>query len=173
MHPRPAPRASRVRALAARRPSQLLLVAILLSLFAAAWFAASRAALTAAHQATRSSSTRLASIPSRDDAREVWSIPAPELRAAPAPVPSPRPDATRWAALSLGVTDVSVAPVASLVAAAGRPAELDAPMSAHERRALLAGARNGEPDGLPAPQGYHPGIAVIVPGGANSDGICR
>jgi hypothetical protein len=79
-----AARASRVRVLAAQRPSQLLFAAFLLLLIAAAWFAVSRDVPTASGFAP---AARLAAAPSLDDARQVWSIPAPapEVRVAPAP----------------------------------------------------------------------------------------
>ncbi len=162
---------SRVRTLAARRPSQILLVSLLLLVFIAAWYAMSRAALTTS-AATAKTSTRVAAVTSQDAAMQPWMIPtpAPEVRVAPAP--AAQVDPTDWSALSLGVSNVGVVPVASLATSA-RPAELNSSMSDRERRTLLASVKSGEPDGLPSPQGYTPGIVQIVPGGANSDGICR
>jgi len=170
MDSRIAARTSRVRTLAAQRPSQLLVAAFLVLLLAAAWFA-SRASLPASAFAPRASAAHIATGPSFDDARQVWSIPAPapEVRVAPAPVP--RPAATDWSALSLDVR--TVAPATALATSEARPAELEVTMTERERSMLLASVKSGEPEGLPAPQGYTPGIVVLVPGGANSDGICR
>jgi hypothetical protein len=165
-----AARTARVRTLAARRPSQVLLAAFFLVLLAAALFA-SRAILPAAAFAPRESTSRVARAPSFDDARQVWSIPAPAPEVRVAPVPTPRIEATDWSALSLGVS--TVAPATALATGEARPAELDVVMSERERGMILASVKSGEPDGLPSPQGYTPGIVVLVPGGANSDGICR
>jgi hypothetical protein len=170
MDSRIAARTSRVRTLAAQRPTQLLLVAFLLLLLAAAWFA-SRAALPASAFAPQESAARVALVPSFDDARQLWSIPAPAPEVRVAPAPTAHVEATNWSALSLGVN--GVAPVTGLATSEARPAELDVAMSASERSMLLASVKSGEPEGLPSPQGYTPGIVVVVPGGANSDGICR
>ena len=88
-----------------------------------------------------------------------------------APAPVPRPAATDWSALSLDVR--TVAPATALATSEARPAELEVTMTERERSMLLASVKSGEPEGLPSPQGYTPGIVVLVPGGANSDGICR
>ena len=106
-----------------------------------------------------------------DFATQVWSItppPTPEVRVAP---PTPVVEPTDWSSLSLGVT--GVAPVTTLATSHARPAELANSMTDSERRMVLASVRSGEPEGLPSPQGYTPGIVQIVPGGASSDGICR
>jgi hypothetical protein len=111
--------------------------------------------------------------PHLDTADETWHLqPVPPIAASghartrrPAPEPAPAPD---WSALRLGV---ATAPGPAVVAVATAPAELEIAMSARERRALIAAAR--DPDGQPAPRGYRPGIAVIIPGGSSSDGVCR
>ena len=163
-------RTSRVRTLAAQRPTQIAVAAIMLLLTAAAWFAASRAALPTSRAATNLDASRVAAVPSRDEAMQTWIIPAPtEVRITPRPVP--KVDPTDWSALSLGVA--GVAPVATLATSAARPAELATAMSENERRMLLASVKSGEPEGLPSPQGYTPGIVVIVPASSGSDGICR
>lgn len=171
MDSRIAGRTSRVRTLAAQRPSQLLFAALLLLLLAAAWFAASRAAMSGSALAPFDAATRVATGPSLDDARQVWSIPAPAPEVRVAPAPAAPVETTDWSALSLGVAGVAPAP--ELATSEARPAELNVAMSDHERRMILASVKSGEPEGLPAPQGYTPGIVVLVPGGANSDGICR
>jgi hypothetical protein len=170
MDSRIASRTARVRTIAAQRPTQLMAAAFLLLLLAAALFA-SRANLFASSFAPGESATRVAITPSVDDARQVWSIPAPAPEIRVAPVPAPRPAATDWSALSLGVS--TVAPANSFATSEARPAELDVRMTERERSMLLATVKTGEPEGLPSPQGYTPGIVVLVPGGANSDGICR
>ncbi len=164
-----AARTSNVRILAASRPSQIALVSALLLLFAVAWFAASRAALPS-RSASSDGATRVA-VTSRDEATQRWVIspPAPEARVAPRPTPFVDP--TDWSALSLGVSPV--APTAAAATANARPAELANSMSERERRMVLASVKNGEPEGLPAPQGYTPGIVVLVPASSGSDGICR
>lgn len=168
MDSRIASRTARVRTLVARRPSQILIAALFLLLLAAAWVA-SRATPPASAFAPNESATSVAWVSSFDDAREVWSIPTP----APTPrvAPAPKVETTDWSALSLGVRPV--APSTALATVEARPAELDVAMSEHERSMLLASVKSGEPDGLPSPHGYTPGIVVVVPGGANADGICR
>jgi len=170
MDSRIASRTARVRTLAARRPARIVVAAFLLLLLAAALFA-SRANLFASSFAPAESAAHVALAPSFDDARQVWSIPtpAPEVRVAPAP--APRPAATDWSAFSLDVR--TVAPATALATSEARPAELEVTMTERERSMLLASVKSGEPEGLPSPQGYTPGIVVLVPGGANSDGICR
>ena len=113
----------------------------------------------------------LASNPRLDTAVETWRIP-PAIVPAPAPRPvtrvvEPAPD---WSTLHAGIASATAGPTVSL-ASAPSPAELDVAMSARERHALIASAR--EPEGLPGPRGYRPGIAVIIPGGSSSDGVCR
>ena len=163
-------RTSSVRTLVAQRPSQIVLVSVLLLLFVAAWFAASRAAMTSSRSA-QAGATRVAAVTSRDEATQTWVIPAPAPEVRVAPRPAPTVDPTDWSALSLGVS--GVAPVATLATANARPAELANSMSERERRMVLASVKSGEPEGLPSPQGYTPGIVVLVPGGGSSDGICR
>jgi len=165
-----AARTSNVRILAASRPSQIAVVSALLLLFAVAWFAASRAALTS-RSASSDGTTRVAAVASRDEATQRWVIPAPAPEVRVAPRPTPVVDPTDWSALSLGVS--GVAPAATVATADARPAELANSMSERERRMVLATVRSSEPEGLPSPQGYTPGIVVLVPGGASSDGICR
>ncbi len=173
MDSRIAAQTSRVRAIAAQRPSQIVLFSLLLLAFIAAWYVASRAALATAAGTTKSS-TRVAAVTSLDAPMQPWIIPvpAPEAFVATAPAPQPQVDPTDWSALSLGVSTAGVVPVASLATSA-RPAELDAAMSEREKRTLLASVRSGEPEGLPSPHGYTPGIVQIVAGGSNSDGVCR
>ena len=112
--------------------------------------------------------------PRLDSADETWHLSLPPPVAATERRHARRPEVATegpdWSALRLGVAAVaSPAPVA--VAAATRPAELEIAMSEHERRALIASAR--EPESLGPPRGYRPGIAVIIPGGSSSDGVCR
>jgi len=106
-----------------------------------------------------------------DTAVETWNMPLPALEpeAPPVtarPVVEPAPD---WSALRADVAavDANVPAVASTTA----PAEMEIAMSARERRALIASAKEGEME--PGPRGYRPGIAVIVPGGSTSGGVCR
>lgn len=110
----------------------------------------------------------------RDTAAETW-----RLTTAPVVIPE-RPSPTRrvvaepaldWSTLSAGVAAAEGSADASVALATPSPAELEFAMSARERRALIASAR--EPDSPPGPRGYRPGIAVIIPGGSGSDGICR
>ncbi len=111
----------------------------------------------------------------RDTAAETW-----RLTTAPVVIPE-RPSPTRrvvaepaldWSTLSAGVAAAGPNPAtATLALATPSPAELDIAMTARERRALIASAR--EPDSPPGPRGYRPGIAVIIPGGSSSDGVCR
>ncbi|MEO6463860.1 MAG: hypothetical protein ABIP29_12375 [Candidatus Eisenbacteria bacterium] len=112
--------------------------------------------------------------PSRDTASETWRVALPPETAPPAPrrairpAPDPAPD---WSALRAGVATPPGPATVSLALATPAPAELAFAMSARERRALIASAR--EPVTPPGPRGYRPGIAVIVPGGSTSDGVCR
>ena len=112
-------------------------------------------------------------VPRLDSADETWHLPVPPPVAATERPRARRPalatEATDWSALRLGVT--AVASPEPAAAAVMRPAELEIAMSAHERRALIAAAR--EPESLGPPRGYRPGIAVIIPGGSSSDGVCR
>jgi hypothetical protein len=113
--------------------------------------------------------------PSLDTGEAVWHMPAydeaPRSPRAEAPerVPVPAPD---WAALRVDVAGAATpAPAPVSLALATPPAELEVAMSARERRALIASAREAELPGTP--RGYRPGIAVIVPGGSSADGVCR
>jgi hypothetical protein len=121
--------------------------------------------------ATRAPGVAPAAQPTLDTAEETWHLPAPV--AAPAPpraasrVPTPAPD---WSALRADVA-VATAPAPAQVALATPPAELEIALSARERRALIASAREAE--GAGTPRGYRPGIAVIIPGGSSTDGVCR
>ena len=106
-----------------------------------------------------------------DTAVEAWNMPIPTLEperppVAARPVVEPVPD---WSALraDVAVVEANVPAVASTTA----PAEMEIAMSARERRALIASAKEGEMG--PGPRGYRPGIAVIVPGGSTSGGVCR
>lgn len=114
--------------------------------------------------------------PGHDTAAETWRLsslpvvpprrPAPTPRAVPEPSDAPAPD---WSALRVEVAPI--APVSAGLATATAPAELEFAMSARERRALIASAR--DPESPPGPHGYRPGIAVVVPGGSTSGGVCR
>jgi hypothetical protein len=111
--------------------------------------------------------------PRLDTADETWHLMPLPPAAAAAHLPGRRPvlettPAPDWSALRL---DVAAAPSPTVVAVATAPAELEIAMSARERRALIAAAR--DPEGPPPPRGYRPGIAVIIPGGSSSDGVCR
>lgn len=164
---------SRVATEVARRPALLLVTITALALaLAAAWLVTSRDMLGLFERPDPSVSVVASSQSSgpiaRDVASEPWRIVAPKPQGAPPPARvEPAPD---WTAFSLPVADPNtVAP--ATVALASAPSGLDVPMSSRERKALIATAR--EPEGLPSPEGYRPGIAVIVPGGSMSDGVCR
>lgn len=162
---------SRVATEVIRRPILLLVAgASLALLFAAAWLVITQAAPKLSQETL--APTRVAAPPAvlpaaGDIAVETWRIPAPRPVVAPAPRRvEPAPD---WSALRLSVA--AIAPAGTPATRAGAPSGLEVAMSARERRALIATAR--EPEGLPSPEGYRPGIAVIVPGGSMSDGVCR
>ena len=119
-------------------------------------------------------------IAARDQASTAWRMPA--LAVAPTPVarkvapPSPAPldpaPAPDWSHLALGVAPAAAATAPAIVLSpAEAPADLAIAISPRERRMLIASARDSEQS--PAPEGYRPGIAVIVPGGSRTDGICR
>ena len=152
-------------------PLSLILVA--LAAFAA-WTLVARPG--AAARDTRVASAAPAAVatalPGDDTASETWQLSLPPVTA-PAPQrvvvrAAPEPD---WSALSVGVATAASPTTVSLAVATPAPADLAISMSARERRALIASAR--EPESSPAPRGYRPGIAVIVPGGSVSDGVCR
>lgn len=76
-----------------------------------------------------------------------------------------------WSALSLGVSDAQAAVLAPATGSeAASPAEINVALSREERGRLIAAARDAESG--PAPAGYRPGIATLVPAGSG-DGICR
>jgi hypothetical protein len=163
MRPRIAPRSP---ALATGRPSILLVAAALLALMlAAAWLVTARSNDARATSRLDAGGVREVAI-STDVATQTWSLEAPLVAADPVSSPVPVVD---WSALSVGVA-AARAPETRMATAAA-PAELAVAMSAGERRALIAAAHD---DGsLPSPEGYRPGIVVIVPAGSGSDGICR
>jgi hypothetical protein len=156
------------------RLSRSSLLAFGLAAVAVAGLATWRAQQPGAPSATIESPPATAATPvAADQAHVAWHAPLPPV----APAPTAPPVAVRapeeaasadWSALSLGVAPASAAIAPAPDAA---PADLAIAMSARERRALIASAR--EPDGPVAPMGYRPGIAVIVPGGSHTDGVCR
>lgn len=162
---------SRVATEVIRRPTLLFVVgASLALLLAAAWLVVTQAAplLSQNNPAPTRVAAQPAALPVASDvAVETWRIPVP--RAVVASTPRRVEAAPDWSALRLPVA--VVAPAGTPVTLASAPSGLDVAMSSRERRALIATAR--EPDGLPSPEGYRPGIAVIVPGGSMSDGVCR
>jgi hypothetical protein len=147
----------------------LSLIIVALAGFAA-WMLVARPG-AAARDTRVAPATVATALPSDDTASETWQLSLPPVTA-PAPKrvvrPAPEPD---WSALSVGVAIAASPSTASLAVATPAPAELAIAMSARERRALIASAR--EPESPPGPRGYRPGIAVIVPGGSSSDGVCR
>lgn len=165
-------RPSPASAAATRRRPALLIVALTVSaLFATAvglW--AWRSPRVGAGPATPTETPlHVASV---DQASTAWrlAVPVPDPAPTPVAVPAVEPT-TDWAALAIGIVPATAASAAPTALAAATPADLEIAMSARERRALIASAR--EPVGEPAPEGYRPGIAVIVPGGSQTDGVCR
>jgi hypothetical protein len=155
------------------RLSRSFLLAFGLATVAVAGLATWRAQQAGAPTATIAPAPVAVTTPVATDQAEVtWHAPLPPVAPAP-PAPkvavrAPEAAPADWSALSLGV-----APATAAIAPApdAAPADLAIAMSARERRALIASAR--EPDGPAAPMGYRPGIAVIVPGGSHTDGVCR
>ncbi len=164
-------RTPRIRAIALPTHAPLVAFALLLLLAAVAWLAFTR--LAPSHATAIQVEPAIALEPYTDAPYRSFVVPEPTapLVAERVQIAVPDVDATDWAALSSGVATIGVAPAA--IASSAQPAELATAMSDRERRALLASVRTGEPEGLPGPQGYRPGIAVIVPGGSMSDGVCR
>lgn len=140
----------------------------------AAWPSVLRPTGTRIAPATAPAAPIVTGRPLRDTAAETWRLStAPVvLRERPSRVRQLVAEpATDWSTLSAGVAQGPNPSTATLALATPSPAELDIAMTARERRSLIASAR--EPDSPPGPRGYRPGIAVIIPGGSGSDGICR
>ena len=154
-----------------RRRTVLALTLVALTAAAAAWTLEVRSRPAPTDFLPTAPAVAVASLPSADTGDQVWHLPeyveepAPRPLATPRRVTVPAPD---WSALRV---DVAGAPAPVSLAIATPPAELEIAMSARERRALIASAREAETPGTP--RGYRPGIAVIVPGGSSADGVCR
>ena len=156
------------------RRTLIVLTLVALTAAAAAWTLEVRSR-TAPSDVLSAAPPAVSALPSADTGDQLWQLPAyvespePPRATSPRRAAAPAPD---WSALRVDVAgSAAPAPTTVSLAIATPPAELEIAMSARERRALIASAREAETPGTP--RGYRPGIAVVVPGGSSADGVCR
>lgn len=158
-----------------RRRTLLALTLVALTAAVAAWTLEVRSRPAPLDFLPTAPVVAVAPLPSADTGDQVWHLPEYVEEPAARPLAQPRRatvPAPDWSALRVDVAGATApAPAPLSLAIATPPAELEIAMSARERRALIASAREAEMPGTP--RGYRPGIAVIVPGGSSADGVCR